>query len=108
MGLISSLAQLVVYKTIIGRKKIITWNEVQDWMLTTSSPENRPLTGSRDALHPFCEVRLSTNHDFVTIKAEISWSEQGGVIARKTWQGNEIDVELKKLFGRNRRFRIEL
>lgn len=108
MSLINSIVGIVLYKAIIGGKKIITWNEVQDWMLTTSSLENRPLTGSRDALHPFCEVRLSTNHDFCTINAEVSWSAQGGVIARKTWQGNEIDVELKKSFGRNRRFRIEL
>lgn len=108
MSLISSLFNMLVYKAIVDKKTTLSWSEVQYWMIAVADPNNQPYQNTNRSLRPFGEVHLSTNHDFYTIKAEVSWTDRGGVIAHKSWTGNGIDVELKKMFGHNRRFRIEL
>ncbi len=111
MGLLANLVGAIIWRTIT--RKELHWSEVQQWLAMCSSPADvgRGYTvepGRSAKMQPFGIVQLHINHGYHTVTAEVFMSRSCARVAHKSWTTDSLDSELKKLFGHNRRFRVEL
>jgi len=89
-------------------------SEVQTWITRASNRSNygRGYSGNRLATSiskGFVELRReSVGDDRFRVIASVVFDPRQGAATSKTWEGKTLDNELKKMFGRNMRVRLDI
>jgi hypothetical protein len=100
------LAKKALSNHTITFKEVRTWADFfgQENYVTGFAGAQLP----RGASQKFAEVTLGEKGNQVLVTATAYFNPKGGAVGRKEWLGTDIDAELKREFGHNRRIRMDL
>jgi hypothetical protein len=91
----------------------ITWSEINAWIKQNGNPD---LIGvgysgnslSRAGATGYADVRQEQSGGKVIVSVSVVFDVKQGAAANKSWTGTKLDGQLKKRFGDNLRFRIQV
>jgi hypothetical protein len=108
---------LVLASYLLGTKILggstIKLDTIEDWIKNSANP-NKYGTGysggrlSSGSSSAFVELRRDTSGGSVVVSASAFMDSRASAFAAKEWKGSKMDSKLEKMFGRNKRVRIDV
>lgn len=112
------LSQALAALVFVTAKKLlsgstITWSGIHEWIKQNGNPD---LNGvgysgnslSRRSTNGHVIIRQEQSGGKIIVSASIVFNAQQGSATNKTWTGTKLDSQLKKRFGDNLRFHIQV
>lgn len=101
-------------RMLLSGNSTLKWETVNSWIAANSSRDNN---GSgffgnslmKEGASAYADVRKErSSNGKAKVIASIVFDARQGPAATKTWEADKLDSQLKKKFGDNRRFRINV